>query len=374
MSANELRKHITLVESYNNGITEIDATRRGLFKSAAALAAVAAIPAPVKAQAVELIKDKGAEFLRLVIDVIKHGITFKDIDYVDEFGMEYYGERGMRDPHPVDIFPNNKRRAAIRHITGIDPGEDTYVPAYTGDPDEDGEDHKLNILPDWEKRLRGIMGKMTDDQKFELLKNTWQAVGLGNPGFYHWYMIKKKYPEFEWETPNMLWARLHDFMYPSKDGTKPGLSQLQIELSDVESYLAKIPNDPAAKDRVEYLKKAIRDYEAASKMLGHKGTGGATPAATRQGGSAGVGTRALLSPVLRAVDVMFQALRKVDKISNSALDVLANVNPDNIKVALEPKTSAAGQPTGPRALPAPGDTLGINPDLAHRPDAVPVKK
>lgn len=388
MDASELRRHIMLVESYNRDISEVDATRRGLFKSAAALAAVAALPQQSKQQAVELIKDRGPELMQVVLDAIKYNITKDDIDYVEEFGQQYYGEG--EDPHPLDIFPENKQAAAAMHITGWNPNThpDMYTTPYdpdedAGDPGDDDDEYRdIDTRSPVQKRVDEILGGLDEDQKMELLRKTWQAVGLGNdPGWYHYYDMWKRYPETmrNMEHTAGFWKLLQDFM--PQQGQGHGTSHGHEGLEFMKDRLAKMKNRLAternpysrqwAQDQIEKLEKMIRDHVTVGRMMGQSAA--ATRSSASPTGQSPASTGQRLSPVLSAVDTILKAFKRADKVSNAALEVLKDINPADIKVTMQ---RDAGQepatPQQPAALPAP--TPGIDLGLDRQKQAVNIPK
>lgn len=458
MDAGDMRRHIALVESYNREISEVDSTRRGLFKGAAALAAVAALPPQVKTQAVELIKDHGTELLQAAIDAVKHGVDQSDISWVREMAVEWM--YGTTEDRPLDMFPSNKYGDAVRSITGID------------DPRSDAA----------RARLDDILSGMHPDKLFELLRKTWKDVGLGDdPSWYHYYQMTKRYPNvIDNDDPDGTWDLLRDFLpadrrqpgfFPDVDHHSlpiSGLDRIIDSLEYAREDLAQSPNDPELRAEVARLEKLVKDHQAAQKHLGTQAPqmsqerlaallddarnrlqdrlnaienlkrnitnpSAHWDQATRERNAAyarkeiarikerdiperqakidrilelakrygfdldakssaaqqvsrtpspsappaaspAVGTKQMLTPVLRAVDTILNAFKRVDKVSNAALEIIKDVKPGNVQVTLQRDAGQEPQaPQQPAALPAPEPGIDIGLDRQRQPVDAPKK-
>jgi len=353
MSAEEMRQYIMLVESARTRVAEADIGRRGLFRGAAALAAVAALPQKAKEQAVELITKKGPELLSAVIDAVESGVNLNDIYWVNDM-LHYYGE----EVHPLDIVPDQHRDDALKYATGQD---------LDGDPATEED----------EERFNDMLYKMSDDERMELLRKTWYHVVPGDdPSWYYYYQMTKRYPSLLGKgNPYEEWDLLRDFLPKDRNrrgfvqhNDNSGLDNIRAELEYRKTQLARGVDATWLEPEIKRLEQLVKDHGTTQQHRLPQGTAQAkhtdakstTPSVPKLQAPP-IGTRALLSPVLRAADTILKAFRRVDQVSNVALDMLKDLKPEDIKLTMQ---QDAGQEPAqqPAALPAPGPKIDLGLD------------
>lgn len=356
MAAEEMRRLIMLVEGQqylgeNDGIG-----RRSLFRSAAAMAAVAALPAQVRQDAARLIGEEGPDLLRVALDVVENGIDSDAFTRLDAW-KEVPEETDL-----LDFFPGSLQDRAMMIMTGESSVEDA-----------------LERMEDL--RAQGL------DQQVELVRRAWEGMGSMRDHPYHdqWsrihraYQLTKKHPDVL--EPGRLaaaWDAIRDFLPDDLSGERvggyaaggSGIEDLRHELElanqhvrELEDAIAREGGDIpgwlkghqaevlAARDHLERLLR-VREKTSPARVSPRK------PATLEP--SAGTAAKKSLSPVMRAVSTMLNALKPSVRVDDRVLRALSSLTPDSLKRDAQPR----GEPT-PKALPADA------PAALPAPDATP---
>lgn len=343
-------------------ISEVDATRRGLFRSAAAMAAVAAIPAAARAQAAELIRNNDPEILRAAIAVGKAGINHDTFE-----ATRLIMDAPITGSGPERMF-GDRWDDAVRHMTGHE-------------VDEGGHEE-----------FHEIIENMDPDQVFDLLKRTWTALGMGDFPHHRAYQLIREFPGvlgMEGGHSSHSWDLIRDFLPGSLDhdphfrhghhlrgDTRSGLERLEQNLARDMEFLKRYPDNIYVRNQVRKHQQQIDQIRQAQKIAGTTARGPAsstdqsTASSTGQSTAGGTKPRAekRLSPVMQAVDTIFRALRRTDRIPDVALDMLAKLDPRNIRIGMDDPAAVGKEPSAPAALPAPQP--GIDIGLDRQPSTV----
>jgi hypothetical protein len=416
MAASEIRSHIALVESYNQGISEVDATRRGLFKSAAALAAVAALPQQVRTQAVELIQQQGPELLQAAQAMYDSSLSDQGDFWIayDRMATVFNqgnGNSGILDSDFMSEDHWGKINMALERITGVqhDPEEHDY--------ERDPLNQYITSLPpnelmelynnayvqagagtEWSaytlyrifKRFPGVLdlrnierskfavepllpfGDAAKDvhahqtQTISQLENDAQRLAVRLEIAQG--MASRRIPDWNGEIklPAMLLAQVAHLVPIDDPDTRHELKELwayysQEDYDDLDSEIKRLTH------ALPYAKKLLNQYKAAA---GHPFHSAAPSPVSPAGHTAATGktssTPAQPVPVastvppsrrlslLAAANKIINAFRRADRISNASLKVLEILKPEDVKVVMQRDTGQEpSEPQQPAALSAP---------------------
>ena len=419
MSAEELRRYIMLVESATVQVAEAGISRRGLFKSAAAVAAVAALPQQAREQAVELIKSAGPELVQAAQAIHDSGLDDADaLGYAHSRLAIMFGERipnlSLFDTEFMDENHYNKIQDALYRLTGKE----------RPDTNEDWRDDEL-----WSSIKR-----MPPDARMELFNKAYVEAGAGTEWKAHTlYRIFKRFPSVlnlknidrsllaassllpggdanamhDRQSRTALEMEMQVRKLEARSEIAKGLlsgrldrwDEKPVKTGDVDRVVDLVKNlglgdDPDIRSRLEYIWKGysledddyIRDdinelqneiKHAKNLISQHRAATGKAPmkASVPSGGKASAPSPSVLPPsrrlsLLRTAIKIINAFSNKDRITDRSLDILKDIRPEDIKLTMQADAGQEpGSPQQPAALPAPrpGIDLGLDRDVAKEP-------
>lgn len=369
MSAEEMRQYIMLVESARSQVAEADIGRRGLFRGAAALAAVAALPQGPKDQAIKLIKDQGPTLARAVASVKDAGLKYSHFGYLSIMS----GNLNDDDIDVMGIFPDRVR--ALEELTGA---------KLSGLVDDPKTRHTYqDDLPDDPRYRRAMaqvlekLGSLDIDGRMGLIDSVWKRLGLGDDPYMKAYQLCKEFPRvLPLDDPDLIDDIMVDFVPGFRGaGTRvptsgEGINNLRLSLS----YYQDQEREAVESGNKELADKARREQEHFAHLIAQHG--GMTGSSTQKASPADhPRTSASPTSLLRAVWTVLNAFRSDKVVNKDSLDMLKDIKPEDIKLTMQQDSGQEPEaPQKPAALPAPGSKIDLGLDRVNTPEPVVVRR